>query len=140
MLLFIRQKVGVHFIYSKSDILPYNAPFQFIFKLLFRRLDVNHSDVKLIHQPSVTKHGDNTNILMKHHSNVTPPPAYASLFNRSKIFTTDDFMRARETNTMGRTQVINGRDYMVFHTDDGHTRLIPVRTPSATLFQYAYTK
>lgn len=40
----------------------------------------------------------------------------------------------------GKTQTINGRDYMVFQNEDGSTRLIPMRTPSATLFQYAYTK
>lgn len=81
------------------------------------------------------KNLNNVKQLKKHHSNVTPPPAYATLFHRNKIFT----INSQATN-VGKTQVINGRDYMVFQNEDGSTRLIPMRTPSATLFQYAYTK
>lgn len=74
-----------------------------------------------------------------HPSNVTPPPAYATLFNRSKIFTTDEYTKSFDVNN-GKKQTINGRNYMVFRNDVGEPRLIPIRTPSATLFQYAYTK
>lgn len=73
-------------------------------------------------------------------SNVTPPPAYASLFTRSrnKIWTTDKL--SKTPDSAGVKQIINGRDYMVFKNEDGESRLIPLRTPSAALFQYAYTK
>lgn len=72
-------------------------------------------------------------------SNVTPPPAYATLFNRNKIFTTDDYFKSVDMNG-GVKQVINGRNYMVFRNSDGEPRLVPLRTPSAALFQYTYTK
>lgn len=72
-------------------------------------------------------------------SNVTPPPAYASLFNRNKIFTTDQYVKSFDMNG-GVKQVINGRNYMVFRNNDGEPRLVPLRTPSAALFQYTYMK
>lgn len=126
-------------IHFKTSILHWNRTLQFIFKIIFRRWNANQDTIKLRNH-QVGKGRDNTKVLMKNQSNITPPPAYATLFNRSKMFTTDDFMKSRESNAVGKTQVINGRDYMVFHTEDGHTRLIPIRTPSATLFQYTYTK
>lgn len=72
--------------------------------------------------------------------NVTPPPSYATLFNRNKIFTTDDYIKSFDSNHSGTKRVINGRNYMVFRNSDGEPRLVPMRTPSAALFQYAYTK
>lgn len=113
-------------------------PFQVIFRFFSRRLNLNYNDQKS--QTSThPKNLNNTKTLKKQHSNVTPPPAYATLFHRNKIFTTNDYIKSQEKN-VGKTQVINGRDYMVFQNEDGSTRLIPMRTPSATLFQYAYTK
>nr|QGW45457.1 ionotropic receptor 76b [Bradysia odoriphaga] len=67
---------------------------------------------------------------------VTPPPAYATLYNRSRK---DNIWTLSETENKN-TQYINGREYMVVKGDDGVQRLIPLRTPSAALFQYSYTK
>lgn len=76
----------------------------------------------------------------KSESNVTPPPAYATLFNRNKIWTTNDFASKLDMNG-GKRQNINGRSYMVFRNNEtGEPRLVPLRTPSAALFQYSYTK
>lgn len=113
-------------------------PFQVIFRCFSRRLNLNNNNLKS-QTSTYTKNLTNTKTLKKHHTNVTPPPAYATLFHRNKIFTTNDYAKSQERD-VGKTQVINGRDYMVFQNEDGSTRLIPMRTPSATLFQYAYTK
>lgn len=79
----------------------------------------------------------------KHSISVTPPPSYATLFNRSrnnKVWTTDNFAHTPAEHGAPVQQLINGRNYMVFKTNQGETRLIPMRTPSAALFEYAYTK
>lgn len=107
---------------------------QITFKFLNRRL--NYDDVKF-RQSTFSKKLNTRS--PKNVSNVTPPPAYATLFNRNKIFTTDDYTKSFDMNN-GKRQTINGRNYMVFRNDDGEPRLIPIRTPSAALFQYAYTK
>lgn len=114
--------------------------FQVIFRLFSRRLNLNYNNLKSQASTYTKSLNNNTKTLKKHHSNVTPPPAYATLFNRNKIFTTNDYIKSHETNAGGKTQVINGRDYMVFQNEDGSTRLIPIRTPSATLFEYAYNR
>lgn len=81
------------------------------------------------------------NKLPKSIKNVTPPPAYATLFNRNrnKVWTNDEFVKNYDGNGAVK-QMINGRDYMVFRNEIGEPRLVPIRTPSAALFQYAYTK
>lgn len=76
---------------------------------------------------------------------VTPPPSYATLFNRNrntnKVWMTDSFAHAPAESGGGAVQqLINGRNYMVFKTIEGETRLVPIRTPSAALFEYAFTK
>lgn len=83
----------------------------------------------------------------KHSISVTPPPSYATLFNRSrnnnnnnKVWSTDSFAHIPAEHGAPVQQLINGRNYMVFKTKQGETRLIPMRTPSAALFEYAYTK
>lgn len=118
--------------------LLHSTLFQIIFRLFSRRLNLNYNNLKS-NTSTFTKNLNNTNTLKKNHSNVTPPPAYATLFHRNKVFTTNDYIKSQEMSA-GKTQTINGRDYMVFQNEDGSTRLIPMRTPSATLFQYAYTK
>nr|AOG12850.1 ionotropic receptor [Eogystia hippophaecolus] len=56
----------------------------------------------------------------------TQPPPYESLFGRnSRYKMTDQF----------QTKIINGREYWVVDTVSGDTRLIPMRTPSAFLYQ-----
>lgn len=52
----------------------------------------------------------------------SPPPLYQN------IGTVQDF---------AKKQIINGRDYYIITEQDGDKRLVPIRTPSAFLFQYA---
>lgn len=49
-----------------------------------------------------------------------PPPSYQTLFGQKNA----------------QKKIVNGRDYWVYKLKDGDTRLVPVRTPSALLFQY----
>ncbi len=67
---------------------------------------------------------------------ITPPPSYATLYNRNR---NNNIWTLSETENKN-TQCINGREYMVMKGNDGQKRLIPLRTPSAALFQYSYTK
>ncbi|KAJ6646001.1 Glutamate receptor ionotropic, delta-1 [Pseudolycoriella hygida] len=71
---------------------------------------------------------------------ITPPPAYASLYNRSRNSNIWTLSETEQKNMEGITQFINGRKYMVVKGDDGQKKLIPLRTPSAALFAYSYTK
>lgn len=69
---------------------------------------------------------------------MTPPPSYATLFNQSRknnIWTTHNLPKDDE----GTQKYINGRTYKVVKALNGEERLIPMRTPSAALFQYSYT-
>ncbi|CAK1551986.1 unnamed protein product [Leptosia nina] len=50
------------------------------------------------------------------------PPPYESLFGKAKRGQT-------------KKEMINGREYWVINKDNGETRLIPVRTPSALLYR-----
>lgn len=84
---------------------------------------------------------------------VTPPPPYTSLFKNQSNFkkfsnnmdhfpshaSPSDPMYGNGGMSKGVRQVINGRDYMVFKDAEGGTKLIPMRQPSAVLFQYNYT-
>lgn len=71
------------------------------------------------------------NATVKTISNITgysPPPPYATIFQKSNIGKNNHVRK-----------MINGRDYIVVKEFDGNSRLIPLRTPSAALFQYSYT-
>lgn len=68
--------------------------------------------------------------------NLSPPPPYASLFTRTK----HQFMSNESSDlTSHPRKYINGRDYLVVKNVNGESRLIPIRTPSAAIFQYSYT-
>lgn len=54
-----------------------------------------------------------------------PPPPYHALFQPPFAY-----------NSNAKKKYINGRDYWVIKTATGETTLVPVRTPSALLFQY----
>lgn len=77
---------------------------------------------------------------------ISPPPPYATLFNRNRISTdllygqnsTPNSQSSTKDSTLKNRKVINGRDYLVIK-EQGMSRLIPIRAPSATLFQYSYT-
>lgn len=49
-------------------------------------------------------------------------------------------INSRGLETTGLKKFINGREYMVYRTPDGRNQLVPVRVPSAALFQYTYTE
>nr|QBB73022.1 ionotropic receptor [Protaetia brevitarsis] len=55
-----------------------------------------------------------------------PPPPYHAIFK-------PPFPNSEDT----RMRTVNGRDYWVIKTSDGNSKLVPIRTPSAFLFQYA---
>lgn len=77
----------------------------------------------------------------KNDYNLTPPPPYTSIYSGS---TPSDQNLPNQPNysdqLQGVKRVINGRDYLVFKNKNGDSQLIPVRAPSATLFQYSYTE
>jgi len=89
-----------------------------------------------------------------HGQNVTPPPPYQSIFNGGSQG--DPLNRWRRPLGNGNAsgngvllggdseggvrRLINGRDYMVFRSPNGQSQLVPVRSPSAALFQYSYTE
>lgn len=54
-----------------------------------------------------------------------PPPPYQALFRPPFAYSPN-----------GKRQYINGREYWVLESNVGETTLIPVRQPSALLFQY----
>ncbi|XP_037822507.1 glutamate receptor ionotropic, kainate 2 [Lucilia sericata] len=102
-------------------------------------------------------------------SNITPPPPYQSIFS-SKGRQDDKSMKrwhqavnfgangngggfgalrpavadsqygGMGITSTGLRKFINGREYMVYRTPDGQSQLVPVRVPSAALFQYTYTE
>lgn len=88
-----------------------------------------------------------------HVPNVTPPPPYQSIFSHGGAQEqTGRLQRWRrggngpgvllggDQNGVGVRRLINGRDYMVFRNSNGQSQLVPVRSPSAALFQYTYTE
>lgn len=109
--------------------------FQIMFKFINRRLNFDNLRIQ---QSSLDKNVSNDRIKKKI-PNITPPPSYQTLFDRNKIFTTEEHTMTSDVKS-GVKRSINGRDYMVFLSSDGEPRLVPLRTPSAALFQYAYTK
>lgn len=97
---------------------------------------------------------NNRNDLLRRFPSITPPPAYTTIFNSKSINSNNnkkDWISknaqsnvvttfSQNNNVDGTYQYINGRQYMVIKGFDGARQLIPLRTPSATLFQYSYTQ
>nr|AZB49414.1 ionotropic receptor 76b [Heortia vitessoides] len=54
------------------------------------------------------------------------PPPYEAIFGQNSKFKIKD---------SSKTKIINGREYLVIDAENGDTRLIPVRTPSAFLYR-----
>ncbi|XP_030385532.1 glutamate receptor ionotropic, delta-1 [Scaptodrosophila lebanonensis] len=91
-----------------------------------------------------------------HDENITPPPPYQSIFNGNGGSDLHGLHRWRRpgpnlgngvllgggegNERSGVRRLINGRDYMVFRNPNGQSQLVPMRTPSAALFQYTYTE
>ena len=51
--------------------------------------------------------------------------------------TKHDLINAAKNLNKENWKNINGRDYMIMHGKNGDSRLVPMRTPSAFLFQYS---
>ncbi|XP_033157583.1 glutamate receptor ionotropic, delta-1 [Drosophila mauritiana] len=89
-----------------------------------------------------------------HGQNVTPPPPYQSIFKGGSHVDPLNRWRRPLANGIalgngvllggdsegGVRRLINGRDYMVFRNPNGQSQLVPVRSPSAALFQFSYTE
>lgn len=60
-------------------------------------------------------------------ASITPPPSYHALFKPPFTYGPEQ----------GVKKQINGREYWVINKNDGFNQLIPLRTPSALLFQYS---
>lgn len=67
---------------------------------------------------------------------VSPPPAYQSLFTMNRYGNNDRVATIRRENENRKT--INGRDYMIVTDSLGNKQMVPIRQPSATIFQYTY--
>ncbi|KAL9909618.1 ionotropic receptor 76b [Glossina fuscipes fuscipes] len=133
----------------------------FISELLFRCINQlwtrnNVNDAVAKQKASVSK-GYNQGLILT--MKATPPPPYQSIFtggiernagNKWKhVFGSKTRQLSREypgfisttgltTGSHGIRRIINGREYMMYQAPNGETQLIPVRAPSATLFQYTY--
>ncbi|XP_023173114.1 glutamate receptor ionotropic, delta-1-like [Drosophila hydei] len=83
-----------------------------------------------------------------HAQNITPPPPYQSIFNHGGELQQQRWHQAGKAHGLvlggnqngGVRRLINGRDYIVFRNANGQSQLVPVRSPSAALFQYTYTE
>lgn len=88
-----------------------------------------------------------------HGQNVTPPPPYQSIFSggghgdslgnrwrRPPIGNGNGVLLGGGASDSGVRRLINGRDYMVYRNTNGQSQLVPLRSPSAALFQYTYTE
>lgn len=67
---------------------------------------------------------------------VSPPPAYQSLFTMNRYGNNNRVATIRRENENRR--MINGREYLITRDAEGNKQMIPVRQPSATIFQYTY--
>lgn len=107
---------------------------------------INHKNGSKVQQLDSSYGRDPKTTSIPFITTISPPPPYATLFNRNMISANDPNsiqFPARTRNgtvdTPKNHKVINGRDYLVVK-EQGLTRLIPMRAPSAALFQYRYTE
>ncbi|XP_001651932.2 glutamate receptor ionotropic, kainate 2 [Aedes aegypti] len=69
----------------------------------------------------------------------SPPPPYAEIFSRHASGGSM-FGSSIDSGSGASRRMINGRDYMVVKERNGiGSQLIPIRAPSAAIFQYTYT-
>lgn len=109
--------------------------------MIFRFLNGRKLRVGKIKNTKVIKRAAAKNIF----EIVTPPPPYGTIFNKNRHFAGTDALYGLKKDSImtsrdnGNAQIINGRDYFVLKEKDGGSRLVPLRVPSAALFQYSYT-
>lgn len=89
---------------------------------LGKKQEANHhgSIEKIINLNKVIAHGG------------SPPPPYAEIFSRHTSGV--NLFGADTKSGVGSHKIINGRDYVIVGS-----QLIPIRAPSAAIFQYTYT-
>lgn len=115
--------------------------------MFFKFLNYRQSKKVQVLDKSFGREGKISSLTVK---TISPPPPYAAIFNRSRFMTGSDLFYGQNPNnftptpekafdgSMNNRKIINGRDYLVVK-DQGASRLIPMRVPSAALFQYSYT-
>lgn len=68
----------------------------------------------------------------------SPPPPYTEIFSRHA--SGGSLFGSNIDSDSASRKMINGRDYMVVKEKNGiGSQLIPIRAPSAAIFQYTYT-
>lgn len=69
---------------------------------------------------------------------VSPPPEYNEAIRTLSSLQQASTSTSRESGNVESYRTFNGRNYAVVKTEGG-TQLVPVRQPSAAIFQYAYS-
>lgn len=95
-----------------------------MFQVIFKR----YLNVKITSKwPNTEIQKDTTRTITKVKFDDSLPPPYESLFGKNSRF--------KKLTEKNEHRVINGREYWVVNTMNGDQRLIPLRTPSAFLYQ-----
>lgn len=102
----------------------------FVIEILLIFLKKKYGNEKHPHRP-ITQNlrvfgGLNEN-LFNRKTHVTPPPSYNTIYNP----------QFSDKQKEWKKKQINGREYWVVNSNQGGYELIPLRTPSALLFQYS---
>ncbi|XP_055621480.1 probable glutamate receptor [Toxorhynchites rutilus septentrionalis] len=103
----------------------------FVSEMFFRILN----ERKLSKKQEANRYGSMEKIISINKAIVhggSPPPPYAEIFSRH---TSRANLSGGETvGSVGSRKIINGRDYVIVGS-----QLIPIKVPSAAIFQYTYT-
>ncbi|CAO1399563.1 unnamed protein product [Diamesa serratosioi] len=108
--------------------------FRFLNNRKIKNDNVSASNVRKINVKPANSRRDKNITMMADISNgagFSPPPPYGAIFVNGKAKNFD------ESN--GQMKTINGRNYTVVKDNNGSSQLVPMRTPSAAIFQYAYS-
>ncbi|XP_055376829.1 glutamate receptor ionotropic, kainate 2 [Condylostylus longicornis] len=117
----------------------------FFTELIFRCLNARRErfqDEEFLRRGNVKNIAWNKNrngIQTLSNNNITPPPPYTSIYNQSRqLMQNLNRINEIDPEKPAVKKLINGRDYIVYRNIKGENQLIPLRAPSATLFQYSY--
>lgn len=100
---------------------------------------LNYRQSKKVHMLDKSYGREQKSTTTQNVTTISPPPPYGTLFNRNRFNSHNSDQFPIEKSQDASRRIINGRDYMVIKEQHGGSRLIPIRTPSAALFQYSYT-
>lgn len=110
--------------------------FRFLNNRKIKRDHISASNVRQITvKPAKSRREKNITMMadISNGAGFSPPPPYGAIFVNGKAKNFD------ESNGQGQMKTINGRNYTVVKDTNGSSQLVPMRTPSAALFQYAYS-